>query len=213
MICRDKIIFSCLIACGLGAAGGYLFSSKFCKVTIVKRVAKEVALNQTLRQLFAEHAFWIHNQIRATFFNSPDQQAIEQRLLKNQTEIANIFKAYYGQSSADEINKLISENTKLISEIVVTTKEDKPLTDITKTWKKNSEGIATLLSQLNSSWQSSLIKAGLDEQLSLISQEVEALKKNNWPRAIEIFDKHLDFALQLADELDKGITTQFPEKF
>jgi len=213
MICRDKIIFSCLIACGLGAAGGYLFSSKFCKVTIVKRVAKEVALNQTLRQLFAEQAFWIHNHIRATFFNSPDEQAIAKRILKNQEEIANIFKAYYGQSSADEIKKLISENTKLISQIILSTKENKPLTDISNEWKKNSDAISLLLSQLNPAWKQNIIKAGLDGQLSLITQEIEALQKNNWPRAIEIFDKHLDFALQLADEIDNGITRQFPNKF
>ena len=45
----------------------------------------------------------------------------------------------------------------------------------------------------------------LISQLSLMTQEIEALQKNNWPRAIEIFDTHLEFANQLADQLIKEL--------
>lgn len=215
MICRDKIIFSCLVACGLGAAGGYLFSSKFCKVTIVKRVAKEVVLNQTLRQLLAEHAFLIHNVVRSVFFNTPDQQAVSNRLLKNQEDLNAVFATYYGQSSAQQLNQLVAQNTKLIEEIAKATQENKQLHELTNAWKKNSDAIATLLAQINPEWAIAhdTLKAGLDHQLSLITQEVDALQKNNWQRSIEIFKKHFDFAMQLADEIDKGITMQFPQKF
>lgn len=113
------------------------------------------------------------------------------------------------------MNTLITQNTALIHELVQTSKENKPLTELSNEWHKNTEAIATLLAKLSPEWASSYdtLKAGLDQQLALVTQEIEALQKNNWPRAIEIFDTHLEFANQIADQLDKGITTQFPEKF
>ena len=98
MISNKVLWLWSLIAVGLGFAGGYLFSSKFCKVTIVKRVGQEIALNQNLRKLLAQHAFWIHEDIRSTFFKTPDQPAIEKQLIKTQEELANTLGAYYDKS-------------------------------------------------------------------------------------------------------------------
>jgi hypothetical protein len=209
MICRDKIIFSCLIACGLGAAGGYLFSSNFCKVTIVKRVAKEIALNKTLRQLFTENAFWTHNYIRSIFFNLPDQIEIAEHLSKNQEKLATIFKAYYGAAASEKFKQLSLVSSSLIPPLMNAKKENLPASDITDAWKKNSTEITALLSQLNPAWQGKTWITRFDQ----LNQSIEALQKNNWNREIELFNSHLEDALQRADELDAGITKQFPEKF
>lgn len=215
MTCNNKFILWVLVALGLGSAGGYLYSSRFCNISINRRAEKKIALNQTLRELLAQHAFWIHNYIRATFFNSSDQQAVANRLIKNEEEIAHVLAAYYGKDTGAEFSSLLEQNTKLIGSLVNANNNPAQMNELKNRWNKNAEALATLLAKLNPEWAFSfdILKAGMQEQLALIMQEIEALQKNNWPRAIEIFDKHLNFALQIADELDKGIIKQFPNKF
>ena len=212
---NNKLILWILVALGLGAAGGYLYSSRFCNRSIQRRTEKKIALNQTLRELLAQHAFWVHNYIRATFFNSSDQQAVANRLIKNEEEIANVLSVYYGKDAGTEFSALLEQNTKLIGSLVNANNNPAQMNELKNSWNKNAEALAILLAKLNPEWAFSFdnLKAGMQEQLALIMQEIEALQKNNWPRAIEIFDKHLNFALQIADELDKGITKQFPNKF
>ncbi len=62
---RTRIFFFSLIAAGLGFAGGYLFSAKFCKVSIGKRVDKEIALSQELRTLFVKNTILAHLAARS----------------------------------------------------------------------------------------------------------------------------------------------------
>ncbi len=213
MIWRDKLILSSAIALAIGCASGYLFSSKFCRATIINRTEKTLALNQTLRKVLSEHAFWIRNYLHAAFFNSPDQQAIEARLEKNQEDLVSVLAAYYGQVPKSKLSLYLKENIILITRAVALAKNNKPLTEINNQWRKNAELIATLISGLNTAWSFSFIKTKLTDQFLLIMQEIEAMQANNWKRALEIFDKNLDYTLQFADELDNGILQQFPNKF
>jgi len=214
MVSNKMLWLWSMIAVGLGFCGGYLFSSKFCKVSIVKRVNHEIALNQNLRKLLAQHAFWIHQDISSTFFKTPDQPAIEKQLIKNQEGLANFLGTYYSKSAATEFAALLNQNTLLINQLAAQEEPAKE-NDLKNEWRKNSEKIATLLSELNPEWAraSDMLKLVLNELLSLIIKETEALQKDNWPRALEIFDQYFEYSLQIADELDRGITQQFSNKF
>ena len=213
MLWRNTLLLSSAIALALGCSTGYLFSSRFCKITIINRSQKQLALNQALRKLLCEHTFWIRNYLHAAFFNSPDQQAIETRLEKNQEDLVTLLAAYYGSVAQSKLSMYLKENIILITRAVALAKNNKPLTEINNQWRKNAEHIATYIAGLNPSWSSSFIKTKLTDQFLLIMQEIEAMQGNNWKKALEIFDKNLDYTLQFADELDKGILEQFPNKF
>lgn len=214
MINRDKLIAGSIVFLVIGGACGYLFSAKFCRITVVQRAEKTIALNQLLRKTLSEHSFWIRNYLHASFFNSPDKQAIETRLEKNVKDLVTIFSTYYNHGRQDALLLQLKENILLISKAAQLAKNRRPLTEVINQWKKNAERIASLISSLNNAeWPFSFIKTKLTDQILLIAQELEAMQENNWKKALDLFDINLEYILQFADIIDKGIRAEFPQKF
>lgn len=198
-------------AFAIGLALGYLFSSKFCKVTIRGRVEKEIALNQALRGLFAKNIFLITSTINAVYFNTPIHKTLIEALIGNQNEIIKVLRAYYGDRQTTKINKLLHENALLIPDLV-NAKDLEKVQEPQSKWEKNIQEIAKLFVQLNSNVDA-LNSSNLQKQISLLRQTIEALQAHNWDEAMVIFEALFDQAMQFANELDKSITEQFPQKF
>jgi len=210
MICRDKIIFSCLIACGLGAAGGYIFSSKFCKVTIVNRVGKEIVLNQSLRKIFAEHAFWIHNSIQAAFCNNPAAKQIYlEKLQASGSQLTQILHSYYGTLATGLISQL-KENDSLLVQLISMAEQKQPFSQITDQLRANFNAIATSFNDLNTS---SSTKISMADIPFFITQEVIASQNNNISDALNFFGQYLHAFEKVADQINQAIVEQFGHKF
>jgi hypothetical protein len=192
VIGKVKFIFWILTILAIGFACGYLFSSKFCRVSINKRVQEISTLNQSLRKLFALRAFYNFENLQAQVFKIPNQETInaQMAMIRTNQEISNLIAKYYDRQAEHKINQWLDG-------------------------KSSINEFTTLLSQLNPIWASSIAK--INENLTS-SQNVstsikEALSRKYWARAFELFEKSLDLELEFADELDRGITQQFPHKF
>ena len=59
------------------------------------------------RRLWSEHVFWTRNLIISDIANLPDKQAVLQRLLRNQDDIGNSIKPYYGDKVGNQLTKLL----------------------------------------------------------------------------------------------------------
>ena len=57
---------------------------------------KELALRQDMRKLWEDHVTWTRLAVISLTTDAPDTQATVGRLLKNQTDIGNAIKPYYG---------------------------------------------------------------------------------------------------------------------
>jgi hypothetical protein len=187
---KGKFIFWLLTTLAIGLACGYLFSSKFCRVTIGRRVEKISTLNQSLRNLFALRAFYNFEYLQAQVFKTPNQETISTRLNKVNEEISNLVGAYYDRKAVNKLHTLLNEQSRI-------------------------EEFSTLLAQLNPTWALSIehIKENLATSEVLSAKIQEALSNKNWEQALNLFEKNVSIAMEFADELDRGITQQFPHKF
>jgi hypothetical protein len=190
VIGKLKFIFWILIVLTIGFACGYLFSSKFCRVTIGRRVEKISTLNQSLRKLFALRAFYNFENLQAQALNTLNQEAIVANISRINREISKLVAAYYDRQAGNKINAWLDGQS-------------------------NLEEFTTLLSQLNPTWASSIdgIKENLTSLKNLSTRIEEALSNQNWKLAFDLFEKKLNLELEFADELDRGITQQFRHKF
>ncbi len=208
MICRDKVIFSCLIAAGLGAAGGYIFSSKFCAVTIVNRVGQALSSSQNLINLFNEQAFSSSNLIRSVFFNLPDAQAQAERLDSNQSTIIDSLRSFYGNRLAQSLRPLFERNKELIIQLATQAREKQQLNQTTEELRTNNETISKTINDLNA--QNPHIS--MSEIPFLITQQVIALQNSNWKNAINYQEQTRTSYEKAAEQINSAIAQQFPQK-
>lgn len=209
MICRDKVIFSCLIAAGLGAAGGYIFSSKFCAVTIVNRVGAALSSNQNLINLFNEQAFSTNNLIRSVFFNLPDAQAQADHLSANQNSIIESLRSFYGNTIINSLRPLFERNRDLIIQLATQARQKQQLNQTTDELRKNNDEISKTINDLNNA---NNVGISLSEIPFLISQQVIALQNNNWKNAIDYLEQTKNSYEKAAEQINTAIAGQFPQK-
>ena len=190
VIGKGKFIFWLLAILTIGLACGYLFSSKFCSVTIGRRVEKISTLNQKLRNLFALRTFYNFEYAQSKSLKTPNQEITQANLDTINGQIGNLISAYYDKQAGNKLDALLNEQS-------------------------GSEEFSSFLAQLNPAWASSsnYIKENLASSQSNSAKIQEALLNKNWNQVYNLFEKNLSLAMEFADEIDKGITEQFPHKF
>lgn len=208
---RNKIILFSLIAAGLGFAGGYLFSSKFCTVSIAQRVDKKIALNQALRTAFMQNTIFNHFAARAKLFNTPDQQDLQNLVSHSQDEITTLLAAYYGKQAIAPLHELLIQRNSLIQNFIAdkTGSFTQSRTDL----KQNGTDIAHALSILNPDVSGLSFNSYLNQQDVLTQENALTLQRGNYHASNNALLKQIDMAGQIADELNSAITQQFRARF
>ncbi len=190
ILSKNRVLFGFLTALALGFACGYLFSSRFCSISIGRRVEKISSLNQTLRNLFTLRTFYNAELVAAKNWNNSDAQIAQNRLTNVNEQISNIIAQYYDRRAATQLLQGFE------GEI-------------------DSQQFATLLAQLNPTWATSTqsIQENLNSEKELNAKLQNAFANKNRQQVFDLFEKDLTRAMEFADELDRGITQQFPHKF
>ena len=89
-------------------------------VTITK---SELALRRDMRQLWEDHIVWTRLAIISLTTGSPDTEATVTRLLRNQTDIGNAVKPFYGKAAGNELTKQLEQHILIAAEVIAAAKE------------------------------------------------------------------------------------------
>lgn len=174
-----------------------------------------VDFKNTERKLWSDHAFWTSKFIISDVANLEDKNKVLERLLKNQDDIGNSIKPYYGEEAGNKLAWLLKEHIKMAGAIVdaakVGNKED--LDKYNKLWFQNADQIVNFLSVANPKWSKKELKDMFYEHLRLVTDQVVARINKNWDDDINAYDKGLGHLLKIADTISDGVVKQFPDKF
>ncbi len=174
-----------------------------------------VQLKEGLRKLWIDHAVWTRSYIVSAVAGLEEQEKVLARLLKNQQDIGNAIKPYYGEAAGNKLTELLTEHFLIAGKIVEEAKSgDQALLDsLNKEWYRNADDIAKFLSGANPNWQYKTLKELLDTHLQLLTEALTARLRKDWDAEINAFDKGETHLIKLADALTIGIVKQFPERF
>lgn len=174
-----------------------------------------VDLNMGMRKLWEDHVFYTRNFIISALANLEDANKISERLLKNQDEIGNAVKVYYGEAAGNQLAGLLRDHILIAVEVVKAAKSgnDMELKKASDKWNANADDIAVFLSNANPNWPKQTLVDMLHKHLDLTTNEVVSRLKKDWPADIKAFDEGNDHILILSDTLSNGIVKQFPDKF
>src|ERR687891_374017 len=144
---------------------------------------KAIALRADMRQLWEDHITWTRLAIISLTTGSPDTEATVGRLLKNQTDIGNAVKPFYGKAAGNELTKQLRQHILIAADVIAAAKaEDKAkLADEQARWARNGNDIAAVLNSVNRRhWKLATMKAELRTHLKLTTEEVVARLQGKW---------------------------------
>jgi hypothetical protein len=169
-----------------------------------------------MRKLWEDHIGWTRLFIVETLGGLPGKDATAQRLLKNQDDIGNAIKPFYGDEAGTKLAALLREHILIAADLVGaakagdTAKQD----DATKRWFANADEIAGFLSGANpKNWPPDATKTMMHDHLKLTTEEAVAQLKGDFAASIAAYDKVHAQILHMADALADGIVAQHPQHF
>ena len=182
-----------------------------------------VTFHDAMRKLWEDHITWTRNVIISFEVNEPDPDTLLPdldaalgRLLRNQADIGNAVKPFYGAAAGDALTSLLRDHILIAGEILHAVKvgDNAALSDAVKRWYENAHDIAVLLNSANpDNWSLADLDQMLKEHLDTTTTEVLARANEDWEADVAAYDAVHEQALAMADMLSDGIIAQFPEQF
>src|SRR6185436_20425732 len=75
-----------------------------------KTTAKQAKFQDAMRKLWEDHITWTRLAIVSFAHDLPDLPATQDRLLRNQADIGNAIKPYYGRTAGNQLTALLTEH-------------------------------------------------------------------------------------------------------
>ena len=177
---------------------------------------KESDFQSAMRKLWEDHITWTRLFIVSAAAGLPDNAPTTERLLRNQTDIGDAVKPFYGNEAGDRLTALLRDHITIAAELVTAAKANNTVkvTDATTRWQTNADEISTFLSNANpKNWPAAEMKRMMRAHLDLTTTEAVARLKGDWAADIAAYDKVHEQILHMSDMLSSGIIKQFPDKF
>jgi hypothetical protein len=178
--------------------------------------ANELVLRRTMDRLWEEHVAWTRLAIISLTTNAPDTKATVARLLRNQRDIGNAVKPFYGAAAGKQLTALLREHILIAADLIgVAQKGDEAGVAAQQArWTKNADEIAVFLSNANPKfWKLGEMKTMMHNHLRLTTDEVVARLQGNWAADVKAYDRVEREILQMSEMLADGLVAQFPSRF
>lgn len=171
----------------------------------------QAALSSALRRVWVDYISWMTALIYTILFGTHDQAAIEARLRQNAKEYADIFAQFYGEDAGVRLRELFEQFQAEMAALILAYKENdiSDINDHRQAIYALGDDLARVLSQLNPYWDEATLQIGLFEIVNQFEDEIAHIGRQEFEQSIEAYDRLLDQAYQIADELTYGLQRQF----
>jgi hypothetical protein len=177
---------------------------------------KAFALRQDMRKLWEDHITWTRLAIISLEGGTPDTSATVARLLRNQADIGNAVKPFYGKAAGNKLTQLLRAHILIAADVVAAAKagDGAKLTAAQAQWVRNANQIAAFLHSANPRfWPLGTMKAEMQMHLRLTTEEAVAHLQGRWSADVAAYDKVHLHILHMSDLLAEGLIKQFPRRF
>lgn len=212
------VVFSLMSAIGISAIAEPQAQDMEGNVEHSHRLSKISILNfhDDMRKLWEDHITWTRLVIVSVAANLSDLGSNVLRLLKNQEDIGNAVKPFYGEAAGNQLITLLKAHITIAAEILTAAKEGNTtaLNNALNRWYDNANKIAQFLTDANpKNWPIEQTRMMMKMHLDLTLEEAVAYLKGNYTASITAYENVHTQILGMADFLSEGIIRQFPNMF
>lgn len=176
---------------------------------------RQVDLLKRMNWAWEQDIMWTRMLLISIAEDLKDLDATEKRLLQNPKDIADIFKRYYGNTTANKIENLLTEHLAIVKDLIVALKNNnqKLAKELTEKWYNNADEMAEAFSSINPFYPKEKVRDVLYDHLELTTDEVTARLRKDYTADIAAFDKVQQEILKMSQFFVEGIFKQFPNAF
>jgi hypothetical protein len=191
------------------------FSPLHAQMDMNNKTSKGEQLRMAMHKLWEDHIVWTRNVILNIMDDLPGTDQAVNRLLKNQDDIGNAVKPFYGEAGGKELTRLLREHITIAADLLKAAKAgtNSAFDAANKKWFANADEISAFLSKANPNWKLDDMKKMMNDHLTLTTEEAVARLKKDYVADVKAYDKVHEEILMMADMLTDGIIKQFPGKF
>jgi hypothetical protein len=174
------------------------------------------AFHDAIRKLWEDHVTWTRLYIVSAAAGLPDAQLAAERLLRNQADIGDAIKPFYGKTAGDRLTELLRSHILIAADLVKAAKagDTAAVEAASARWNANADEIADFLSGANpDNWPRQTLRSEMRHHLDLTLQEAQARLRGDWAADIAAYDNVHQHILGMADVLSAGIVSQYPRRF
>jgi hypothetical protein len=174
------------------------------------------SFGKTMRKLWEDHVTWTRMVIVDFAAGLPALKASETRLLRNQSDIGNAIKPYYGAGAGNTLTALLRTHILEAVPVLEAAKagNEAKLRVALRAWYANANEIAAFLSRANPAhWPLAATRMMMRMHLDLTAREAVARLQGKWIADVAAYDAVHREILEMADTLAAGIVAQFPRRF
>lgn len=196
------------------AESGHTHSSG---VTVtLKATAKQAAFQDAMRKLWEDHITWTRLAIVSFAHDLPDLPATQARLLRNQVDIGNAVKPYYGRAAGNQLTALLKEHIVGAVALLAAAKagDQNLIEQRTDEWYVNGNEIADFLHEANPrNWSRKAMRRMMKGHLDQTVSEAVNRLSGRYEADVRDYDEIHRHILMMADTLSRGMIEQFPRRF
>ena len=177
---------------------------------------RQATFHDAMRKLWEDHITWTRLAIISFAHDLPDLQATEDRLLRNQADIGNAVKPYYGKAAGNQLTALLEQHILGAVALLQAAKagDQALITQRSAEWYANGNEIADFLHGANPhNWSRKAIRRMMKTHLDQTLDEAVNRLNGRYAADVRDYDGIHRHILEMADMLSTGIIRQFPRRF
>jgi hypothetical protein len=199
-----------------GPGSGHAATEHGHSAAVPLQTTKAIRFHDGMRKLWEDHITWTRLAIVSFAAGVPDFDPTAARLLRNQTDLGNAVKPYYGRKAGNRLSALLKEHIAGAVELLKAAKanDSSGFATAKDAWYRNGRQIARFLSRANPrflpfSRTNRLMRGHLDQTLDEASHRLGG----DFSADIRDYERIHHHILRMADAISGGIIKQFPRRF
>jgi hypothetical protein len=177
--------------------------------------ARQAALYTAMRSLWEQHMEWTYSTVAAFAGNPSALQPALDRLLRNQADLGNAIKPFYGRKAGDTLHLLLRTHILDAVPVLKAAKagDTASLARANKDWYANAKRIADFLAEANPHWAKGemerMMRTHITQTLAYAADQLQG----DYAKSIRDYGRAEAHMMSMADMLSSGIVRQFPKRF
>ncbi|NUR07888.1 MAG: hypothetical protein HOQ45_12890 [Nocardioidaceae bacterium] len=184
-------------------------------MSTLPRTRSQAALYLRMRELWAQHMEWTYAAVAAFAQDSRALDATIARLLRNQVDIGNAVKPFYGAKAGDQLTALLQTHIKDAVPVLVAAKsgDTAGFDKAERAWYANAKQIGDFLAAANPNWHKRVMEQMMRTHITQTTTYAADQLQGRYATSIRDYDTAETHMMTMADLLSAGLVKQFPDRF